>query len=768
MNYKVVKFLIVSDTIKGLKADVNFKLGQPFHPYEQLMGVLPDRSKKIVPTVYHELMTDPKSLIIDFYPRDFELDMNGKKMEWEAVVKVPFIDEKRLLLAMAPKNKLLSEAEAKRNDFGVTLKFRYAPELDFIYPSSMAGVFPDIQHFRCVESIFDLPTIEGLEYRVGLVKGVKIGEATLAEFPSLATLPYNATQGFHGVNVFKQDSRNESMVLTLADSEHRTNVEVAKMKLGRRVYIGYPFLQEAKVFKVSDELFDYVLPEDGSQPVVPKLHNDREIRDWQKSAERHESFYSKRSGIIIGPVESQVHVEMLKSLKKTDEGAFVKDFVLNPDAESSFASQLIIDEVISEDQRFIEKAAVSIKEEYPVGSRAFFLGDFNYGRPLEVTAHEDIKAEIWLSTVTGREPEFGHEIVSGLEQDTPYTPSYTVARRRQLHPLVLSKLTSFQVNIGGLRVNLGLNLKFESKKLKVPGYTRKSASRWEFSNKAIELIQQYITQFPTFIAGIQRNPQGNEYEAEDFYAEGDAKTKFGEITVWLKSIESKNLDKVPLESEQLDSDAVMMIQEAADKLLQSLPPVGKMVRNVPRNALMLPSDAEHRLGNQRFRLGDRVVYAQESGRVPIAARGTVIGISRTSHTVLLDIIFDVTFISGTSLDGRCAPFRGSTVPATSVLNLSNKQVIAGSKAAEEKRPATTNSPLTSNGYGIPTGAEGRGQYREAGAPPPLRGSFRGAVAGQLTGRGRGYRGGLGFGRHNRPAIHSSIAFGGLVQNEDVP
>ena len=213
MNYKVVKFLTVSDIIKGLKADVNFKLGQPFHPYEQLMEVLPDRSKNIVPTVYHELMTDPKSPIMDFYPRDFELDMNGKKMEWEAVVKVPFIDEKRLLLAMAPKNKLLSEAEAKRNDFGVTLKFRYAPELDFIYPSSMAGVFPDIQHCRCVESIFDLPTIEGLEYRVGLVKGVKIGEAALAGFPSLATLLYNATQGFHGVNVFKQDSRNESMVL---------------------------------------------------------------------------------------------------------------------------------------------------------------------------------------------------------------------------------------------------------------------------------------------------------------------------------------------------------------------------------------------------------------------------------------------------------------------------------------------------------------------------------------------------------------------------
>ena len=89
------------DIVKGLGADLNFKLGQPFRPFEQLMGVLPDRSKKIVPSVYHELMTDSKSPIIDFYPRDFELDMNGKKMEWEAVVKIPFIDEKRLLKAMA-------------------------------------------------------------------------------------------------------------------------------------------------------------------------------------------------------------------------------------------------------------------------------------------------------------------------------------------------------------------------------------------------------------------------------------------------------------------------------------------------------------------------------------------------------------------------------------------------------------------------------------------------------------------------------------------
>ncbi|KAI6855584.1 hypothetical protein KC334_g22350, partial [Hortaea werneckii] len=180
--------------------------------------------------------------------------MNGKKQEWEAVVKIPFIDEKRLLGAMATRDHLLSPDQKRRNEFGVSLKFAYAQEVDYTYPSSLPGIFPDLEHCRCVENIFELPTMEGLDVYVGLVDGVKLGEAALAGFPSLRTLPHSGQLGFHGVSVFQQESRNESMVITLLEGEEKGTIVHAKERLGKAVHVGYPFLQEGKVVSVSDEM----------------------------------------------------------------------------------------------------------------------------------------------------------------------------------------------------------------------------------------------------------------------------------------------------------------------------------------------------------------------------------------------------------------------------------------------------------------------------------------------------------------------------------
>ncbi|CAK7211474.1 exonuclease II Exo2 [Sporothrix bragantina] len=777
---------LISDVLKGLGADLNFKLGQPFRPFEQLMGVLPDRSKSIVPTVYWGLMTDPASPIIDFYPRDFDLDMNGKKMEWEAVVKIPFIDERRLLDAMAPKNELLSDDEKARNEFGVPIEFAFQADTDFVYPSPLTGIFPDIPHCRCIMNIFDLPPTEGLEFLHDLTGGALLNESALAGFPSLHTLPYHAALGYHGVNVFQQESRNTSMVVTLSDSEVRTNIETAKKKLGQRCHVGYPFLQEAKVVRVSDELFSYTLDDKGL--VVQTPHGGRELDRWTSKARSIEDFYSKRLAILTGTVESLVHVHMLKGLVKTDDGATIKEYGEVPSMETDFATQVIVDAVVNEDERFIERAAVPIAEEFPVGSHAFYLGDYAYGRPLGIVGHKGNRMDVMVSVLKEKESDFAHSIVHRADRTNRYTPSYAVAKSLDLHPLSLSKITSsfYVFSVGNLKVNLGLNLKFEAKKQKVLGYSRKSGTGWEFSGPAIQLIANYMVAFPDFFAGLKYLPQNRDIKDTDIWPDqAVASKRVKEIGAWLKTQETNKLERVPLDAEQLDSDIVAQVAAAADTAqLARAPADNKPIKNVPRNAVLKPADAEQRLGNQNFALGDRIVYVQDSGKVPIALRGTVVGISRTATTKLLDVVFDTTFMSGTTLGERCPPFRGQMVPASSVLNLSNRQVVAGSRATIERQPTASLTTLTAGANGGGQNGGGRGsagsgirQFRDAAPPAPLRGTWRGAINGGNNsgrGRGNGQGQGQGQGQQSRPGPrpgsnleHSSLVYrpGGQQQQQ---
>ena len=83
-------------------------------------------------------MTDEESPIIDFYPLNFDIDMNGKRMLWQGVALLPFIDEKRLLQAMLPLYPQLTEEEVRRNTWGnnmliVSDEHSVYPSLEALY-----------------------------------------------------------------------------------------------------------------------------------------------------------------------------------------------------------------------------------------------------------------------------------------------------------------------------------------------------------------------------------------------------------------------------------------------------------------------------------------------------------------------------------------------------------------------------------------------------------------------------------------------------------
>lgn len=88
---------------------------EPFRPFEQLMAVFPAASKKHIPEPWQNLMTDENSAIIDFYPEDFQIDLNGKKASWQGVALLPFVDEVRLKKTLELFQDKLTQEEKRRN-----------------------------------------------------------------------------------------------------------------------------------------------------------------------------------------------------------------------------------------------------------------------------------------------------------------------------------------------------------------------------------------------------------------------------------------------------------------------------------------------------------------------------------------------------------------------------------------------------------------------------------------------------------------------------
>ena len=173
---------------------------------------------------------------------------------------------------------------------------------------------------------FDLPTLDGLHLVQGLCDGVFLGTEALAGFPSLKTLPHTAMLGHHGVNVHGSESRNKSMVIHIENTfENKKSEDVARELIGKKTFIGWPFLQEGMVAAVSDSLFKYEkmsIVQGGPQKVVGNPHSQQGLTMWKSKAERITYVYSKKCGVIPGDIDILLHVRPLKGRSRSIITAF--------------------------------------------------------------------------------------------------------------------------------------------------------------------------------------------------------------------------------------------------------------------------------------------------------------------------------------------------------------------------------------------------------------------------------------------------------------
>uniref|UniRef100_A0A8C0GMW3 5'-3' exoribonuclease 1 n=1 Tax=Chelonoidis abingdonii TaxID=106734 RepID=A0A8C0GMW3_CHEAB len=683
----------LSDIRNISKLKIQFELGKPFMPFEQLLAVLPAASKDLLPKCYQHLMTSEDSPIIEYYPPDFKTDLNGKQQEWEAVVLIPFIDEKRLLQAMESCNKCLSEDEKRRNTHSECLMYWYDKETEFKYLSPWPEKFPAIQ--RC-HTRYKTISLDAWHVEITHNKITKVNKSALyfCGFPTLKHIAHKFCLKKSGVQVFQQSSHGENMLLEIIcdkDSKEQSVENVASLVLGKSVFVNWPHLEEARVISVSDGETKFYLEEPhGTQklylgntvpPTKVAYVGEKEQNIWLKEVQGISEHYQKRKGIIINETSVVVYAQLLTGRR----------YQLNPNGEVylekqwskqvlPFVYQTIVKDISAFDSRFSN--IKTLDDLFPPGSTVFMLGTPYYGCTGEVQDSCDVITEGRIRVVFNIpcEPQLDSLIQNQHKYSVKYNPGYVLASRLGVSGYLVSRFTgSIFIGRGSRRsphgdhkANVGLNLKFNKKNEEVPGYTKKVRNEWMYSSAVEQLLAEYLERVPELFSYIAKNSQEDIFYEDDIWPGEDENgaERVQEIVAWLKAHPVSALSRSSCDLQILDAAIVEKIEEELEKCKSN-----KKVRvTVKPHLLYRPLEQQNGVVPDRdaeYRLFDRVVNVRENFSVPVGLRGTIIGLKGASREmdVLFEVLFDEEFPGGLTI--RCSPARGYRLPTSALINLSH-------------------------------------------------------------------------------------------------
>ncbi|KAF5348596.1 hypothetical protein D9756_009690 [Leucocoprinus leucothites] len=640
----------------------NFDVGQPFKPLEQLVAMMSPVQMENVPPTCRGLLTAPDSPILDLYPTEFEVDKRTK-----VIAKIPFIDEERLIRAMEAIEHKLTPEERYRNRASAALKMTYGTHNSTTLPSPCPDILPHIYDCRTHIEPLTFSASSDVQPLPSLGSTVSADTQSSPGFPSFKTIPHSAVLDFRSVNAHRppetetSGSRNKSIIVKVNNPHEGLSAqEIAERTIGERIFIEWPSLREGLVTGVSDSTFVYDWPASrGDRPskVVSIRHSIRSSSQWKNKVERLEQIYLDR-GVSTGPVEVLLLVRPLLGMQTSETGATTKEYVVESDTVD-FPVQMCVTTVDLEDPRFVEKGPSQLRDLFPEDAQVTYLGDNAYGSSASVAATRDTSLTVLA------------------ELSSEYLPSYQVADLLHISPLALGKITSsFFVRVGldDFRVNIGLDLKFNGKGIRVVGYTKKEGKHWQYSDKAIALVKSYQAEFPEIFecldtVGFDAPPATNVFK------NSEPRKRMREVVQWLEARGvPETFERVPLSYEVLPKETIAKLEHMLDSMTQTATDTTTkeiIIEKYPSPAILPHGYSLDRMRKQVFALGDRVRMVRSSGLVSPGEKGVVVGYDND----FIDVVWDKPFILGSTLSGRCSKYRGATVDPKTCLNLTNPQFI---------------------------------------------------------------------------------------------
>ncbi|KAK6302558.1 hypothetical protein J4Q44_G00269130 [Coregonus suidteri] len=681
----------LSDVRNIAHLKLTFDMGKPFMPFQQLLGVLPSASKDLLPQSYRHLMTSENSSIIEYYPLDFKTDLNGKQQEWEAVVLIPFIDERCLLAAMEPYNDHMTKAEKARNRHTQCAVYSYDTELDYPYTSILPELFPNIMHCHVRVTPVPMDTWHVSLSHVG--RSINSSQLYFCGFPTLKHIRHKFYKKKHGVVVFQQSSRGENMMLEIIPSKEEPMCDnVASLVLGRSVFVNWPHLEEARVVAVSDGERKFFLEEpagmqklydrDSPPPTKVTYLSDKEQKDWVKDVQGITEHFSKRKGVTVNETAVVLYTQLLTGRK------YVPGQSGQVHLEKQWAKQILPYpyQTIVKDIKAFDSSSTRFKtleELFPPTTTVFMVGNPYYGAMGEVQESSDVIKEGRVRVVftVPCEPPMESLIQNQHKYCVKYSPGYVLASRLGITGYLVSRFSgsifvgrgSKKNPHGEQKANVGLNLKFNKKNEEVPGYTKRTEKEWLYSDAVEELMAEYLDRFSEVFDLVSRNSHDDVFYEDDIWpgVDENGAERVKEITSWLKTHPVADIARASCDLQILDTAIVEQIEEEVAKVKKS----SKKVRvTVKPHLLFRPLEQQHGVvpdPDAEYHLFDRVVNVRESFSVPLGLRGTIIGIKGSDREaeVLYEVVFDEEFAGGLNI--RCASGRGYRLPPCALINLSH-------------------------------------------------------------------------------------------------
>jgi len=661
----------VSDIRNFKDFKIKFPNDKPLLPYEQLLGVLPIASRRFLPESYQNMMVNKDSPLVDCYPTDFKLDLNGKSMPWEAIVLIPFIEENLLLQASEIAKRGLSEMERTHNSHGPHLLYYYTDETQPEYPSSLPDVFPNVtsNHAKCINLPYTQFQLPVNEIKKGISKKIKL-QTHFFGFPSLKFLKFTAKIKNEKVRVFETFSRLDNVILKLESVEENNGSNLIQY-LDKNIYFNWPYPKESRLVSLYDGQYLHTVQKSG-------IHNQKlNEKDAQKYIEKIQSikdFLFEKRGILV---EDETAICSVKpvigySIKVNSDGTISKEKQYSSSEVMILAKTIMPKlKIVLPKQNEVEKAVDIYKE----GKKCFLLDKKYYGDYGEILNYNQQANKVTVRVTVQEDPDIS-DIINREDEvlDDNYMSNTQLARALDLLPIHVSKITgSVFVTKNKARFNIGLNLKFNERRQQIANYSKKINDVWFFSNEVSEIIYEYMDRFPVVTHEIF-NYSKNELDYKDLFPIGDAEAQFKELVDYLKELPTTKEKKQNINAIILDKCLVSLIEETLQSSTMFLEDSKTVdITTEAKNVFCSLSSLSktHPDPTAKFNLYDRVVNVKQGIVVPQNLRGIVIGIEESQNeagNAMITIVFDEAFEGGLKINTKvnCA----YVLPQCYLLNVS--------------------------------------------------------------------------------------------------